>query len=99
VYALFNGVLPTPKSWADTWLPLQPSAEERAMDPDILATRDDEVVVLWHQRGLLPGGERVNSPVLALYKLRNGKLARAQMFYFDLMAVLDFLAQARRGRS
>ncbi len=34
-------------------------------------------------------------PVLALYQLRDGKLARAQMFYFDTVGVAGFLAKAR----
>jgi len=32
--------------------------------------------------------------VLGLYHVRGGKLARAQMFYFDTAAVVRFLAQA-----
>jgi uncharacterized protein len=65
------------------------------MDPRVVAASDDEVVVLWRQRGITPGGERLDSPVLALYELRDGKLARAQMFYFDPTAVVDFLATAK----
>jgi hypothetical protein len=33
--------------------------------------------------------------VLGLYGVRDGKLARAQMFYFDTAAALDFLERAR----
>lgn len=36
----------------------------------------------------------LDSPVLALYEMRDGKLVRAQMFYFDPTAVVDFLATA-----
>jgi hypothetical protein len=32
--------------------------------------------------------------VLGLYQIREAKLARAQMFYFDTVAVGDFLAKA-----
>jgi len=32
--------------------------------------------------------------VLALYLLRDGKLARAQMFYFDSAEIAGFLARA-----
>jgi len=53
------------------------------------------VVVLWRQRGISPGGDRLDSPVLALYEIRDGKLARAQMFYFDPTAVVDFLTTAK----
>jgi len=65
------------------------------MDPRVVAASDDEVVVRWRQRGTTPGGDRLDSPVLALYELRDGKLARAQMFYFDPTAVVDFLTTAK----
>jgi ketosteroid isomerase-like protein len=81
-------------SWAETWIPLQPTEAEQRMDPRIVAASDDEVVVLWHQRGMSPAGERCDAPVLALYLLRDGKLARAQMFYFDSAEVAGFLARS-----
>jgi len=51
--------------------------------------------VLWHQRGVTPGGDRLDEEVLGLYHVRAGKLARAQMFYFDTTAVVSFLTQAK----
>jgi hypothetical protein len=33
--------------------------------------------------------------VLGLYRLQEGKLARAQMFYFDPAGVLSFLTKAK----
>jgi ketosteroid isomerase-like protein len=81
-------------SWAETWIPLQPTKAEQRMDARIVAASDDEVVVLWHQRGISSAGERFDTPVLALYLLRDGKLARAQMFYFDSAEVAGFLARA-----
>jgi ketosteroid isomerase-like protein len=41
-----------------------------------------------------PGGERLDQPVLGLYRLQGGKLVRGQMFYFDTTAVAQFLARA-----
>jgi ketosteroid isomerase-like protein len=83
-------------TWAETWNPLQPTATERRMDPRIVAVNEQngEVVVLWRQRGRSPTGERFDGPVLGLYKLGDGRLARAQMFYFDTVALADFLAKA-----
>lgn len=78
----------------ETWLALQPTASERRMDPRVVAASEDEVVVLYHQRGVSPTGERFDGEVLGLYQLRDGKLARAQMFYFDTAAVASFLARA-----
>jgi uncharacterized protein len=82
-------------TWAETWIPLQPTEAEQRMDARVVAATDDEVVVLWHQRGISPAGERCDTPVLALYLLREGKLARAQMFYFDSAELAGFLARAK----
>jgi len=81
--------------WADTWDPLQPTAAERKMDPRVVAANDaDEVVILWRQRGVSAAGEKIDTPVLGLYRVHEGKLARAQMFYFDTAGTLSFLAKA-----
>jgi ketosteroid isomerase-like protein len=82
------------QTWSETWALLQPTAEERKMDPRIVAASNDEVVAVWHQRGLSPAGERFEGDVLGLYRFRDGKLARAQMFYFDTTAVNNFLMKA-----
>jgi ketosteroid isomerase-like protein len=74
-----------------TWDPLQPTERERRMDPQVMATSEDDVVVRYQQRGVSPAGERFETPVLGVYRVRDGKLARAQMFYFDTAAVLRFL--------
>ena len=76
------------------WDPLQQTRHDRRMDPRVVAATDQEVVVLWHQRGLTPAGQRLDMETLGLYGVRDGKFARAQMFYFDTTAVLRFLQQA-----
>ncbi len=75
------------------WDPLQPTSQERRMDPRVVAATDQEVVVLWHQRGRRPTGQRLDMETLGLYGVRDGKFAHAQMFYFDTTAVLRFLQQ------
>ena len=82
------------KTWSDTWDSLQPTELERRMDPRVVAANENEVVVLWRQRGLSSAGERFDGEVLGLYQVREGKLARAQMFYFDTVAVANFLEKA-----
>jgi ketosteroid isomerase-like protein len=82
------------ETWIGTWGPLQPTAAERSMDPRVVAAHDEEVVVIYRQRALDPAGERFDAPVLGLYEVREGKLARARMFHFDTAAVVDFLARA-----
>jgi uncharacterized protein len=82
-------------TWSETWNPLEPTEQERRMDPRVVAASGDEVVVLWRQKGVSAAGDRFDGEVLGLYRLREGKLARAQMFYFDTAAVAAFLARAR----
>jgi ketosteroid isomerase-like protein len=81
-------------TWAETWIPLQPTEAERSMDLRIVSASDDEVVGLWRQRGVSADGTSLDVPVLALYEVRGGKLARAQMFYFDSAEVGAFLERA-----
>jgi ketosteroid isomerase-like protein len=63
----------------------------------VLAENDGEVVVLYHQRALAPNGERFDSPVIGLYEVRDGKVARAQMFHHDTAAINAFLERAREA--
>jgi uncharacterized protein len=85
-------------SWSRVWDQVQPTDAERHMDPRVIAATDDEVVVLWRQRGLSPHGTRYDGEVLGLYEVRDRKLSRAQMFYFDAVAVQSFLALAGADR-
>jgi ketosteroid isomerase-like protein len=64
------------------------------MSPRVIAATDREVVVLWRQRGVSANGERLDAEVIGLYEVRDSKLVRAQMFYFDTTAVLRFLHRA-----
>jgi ketosteroid isomerase-like protein len=90
-----RGLRPAVPSWSETWDPLQPTELERRMDPRVVAVSEDEVVVLWRQRGVTPAGVRFDGEVLGLYQVREGKLARAQMFYFDTAPLVNFLALAK----
>jgi ketosteroid isomerase-like protein len=82
-------------TWSETWESLQPTEADRRMDPRVVAVSENEVVVLWRQRGLSPSGERFEGEVLGLYRVRDGRLERAQMFYFDTAAVASFLAKSK----
>src|SRR5258708_3218969 len=92
-YGLQTTKTPT---WGETWTPLQPTEAERRMDPRVIGGNGNEVVILWRQRGVSPNGERCDSEVLGFYRLRDGKLARAQMFYFDPVSVAAFLQRATK---
>jgi uncharacterized protein len=89
-----RGLGTDPRTWIHTWAPLQPTETERSMEPRVVGSSGDEVVVLWRQRGRSQSGERFDGPVLALYVVRDGRLARAQMFYFDTPALVEFLERA-----
>ncbi len=93
--ATIRGPAPAGPTWGETWSPLQPTEAERRMDPRVVAAGEDEVVVLWRQRGVTPAGARFEGEVLGLYQVREGKLARAQMFYFDTALLVSFLATAK----
>ena len=89
-------------TWESMWDPFQPTRAERAMDPRVVASNDDAVAVIWHQRGVNANGERLDCEVFGLYELRDGLLASAKMFYFDTVAVKRFLetdAPAQRSKS
>lgn len=92
-----RGVAGRREGWAAYWDRLQPTAAQRRLDPRVVAATGQEVVVLWRQRGLTPAGESLDSAVLGLYHVREGRLARGQMFYFDPTAVCAFLARASRA--
>jgi ketosteroid isomerase-like protein len=78
----------------EAWDPFQPTDAERCLDPRVVAAEGNEVVVLWQQRGVDGAGNRFECPVLGLYEVRDGKLVRGQMFYFDSAATTSFLANA-----
>ena len=84
------------KTWLGTWDPLQPTEAERRFDPRVVAVNGDEVVVKYWTRGVSADGEHFESEVLALYEVRDGKFARAQMFHYDTAALNEFFGRARR---
>jgi hypothetical protein len=77
------------------WTPLQPTPLERRMDPRVVATGEGgRVVVNYVWRGLDGQGRRFETETLADYQVREGRLARAQMFHFDLTGLTLFLEGA-----
>jgi ketosteroid isomerase-like protein len=92
-----RGLQPDGPAWSDTWDALQPTPAERRMNPRVIGANDrGEVVILYHQRGVSGTGERFDTEVVGVYEIRDGKLARAQMFYFDEAATNQFLKNAAR---
>jgi ketosteroid isomerase-like protein len=91
-YRGLESVFEHARLWQETWDPLQPG--DRRMEPRVVAADGDEVVVLWRQKAINAVGEELDSPVLALYRIRENKLARAQMFHYDTGHVVRFLERA-----
>jgi ketosteroid isomerase-like protein len=81
-------------TWLGTWDPLQPTERERRMDPEVLGTGTEHVIVRYHQRAVDAEGRRFDGDVLAIYDVRNGLLAKARMFHSDTEAVNRFLERA-----
>lgn len=81
-------------TWLGTWGPLQPTEEDRRMDPRVIGTAGGGVTVLYTHRAVSAEGERFEAPVVGIYEVRDGKLARAQMFHYDTAAILAFLDRA-----
>jgi ketosteroid isomerase-like protein len=86
-----RAVLDMNAAFAATWDPLQPTAAARHLDARIVASKDDDVVVLYHQRGVDASGRLCDSEVLGRYTVEDGKVRRLQMFYFDPEQVSAFL--------
>lgn len=83
-------------TWQSIWFPLQADPSDQRLDPHVIASRDDEVVVLYHQRGRDSKGRTFDGEVIGLYTVIDGKLRRAQMFYFDEQACVRFLENAAK---
>jgi ketosteroid isomerase-like protein len=81
--------------FAQTWTSLQPTVESRRMNPRVLATGEDgRVIVNYVWRGVDRKGGKFATEVLADYQVRDSRLARAQMFYYDLPGVIAFIHDA-----
>ena len=80
--------------FSSVWQPLQPAEEQRRMEPSVVATCGDTVVLQYVTRGVDAGGRRFETPVLGRYRAREGRLLEAQMFYWDLVGLTQFLETA-----
>src|SRR5262249_61826099 len=70
---------PTAATWDHVWDPLQPTERERQMNPRVVAATDQEVVVLWHQRGRQPAGQPLRMGGAGPYGGPERGVARAQV--------------------
>lgn len=93
-YRGLDGVERHAVSWLRTWGQLQPGDERK-----LSATfhdAGDTVIARWRLSARAPGTEKkLDTPMVGVYRLRDGKLIEAQMFYADTAAVLRYLDEAR----
>lgn len=79
------------------WEQLQPTEAERRMDAAVVASSGETIVIEYQCRGVDHQARRFETPVLARYRVRDGRLVAAQMFYWDLEGLRGFLASAGRA--
>lgn len=81
--------------FSGVWGPLQPDEETRRMDPRVVASNGDTVVIeyLWRARRL--DGASFETETIAKYRIADGRLIEAQMFYYDLPGLLEFIGESR----
>jgi ketosteroid isomerase-like protein len=81
--------------FAQVWLPLQPTENERRMDPLVVAAQGSEVVVRYSWKGRDAAGTVFETPTMAHYQVQDQKLVRAQMYHYDLVGLANFVRAAR----
>lgn len=93
-YRGLEGVRRHAADFMRTWEALQPG-DERKLDA-VFIDAGDHVIARWRLRARVPDGEgMLDMPMVGVYKLRDGKLVEAQMFYSDTATVLRFLESTR----
>ncbi len=84
------------RTFASAWEGLQPTRNERSMDPFVIAERGSTVMTNYTWKAKDQVGRRFQTPVVARYEIRDGLFAGAEMNYFDLLGVIEFLSVAAR---
>jgi ketosteroid isomerase-like protein/uncharacterized protein YciI len=89
-YHGLEGALRHGQGFRAAWDRFQPQ-EARGLDPQIVAD-GDHVVVLWrHRVENAETGDRLELPVVSVYRMENARIADSRMFHFDTAALLRFL--------
>ena len=83
--AIFSGV----------WGPLQPDEETRRMHPRVVASNGELVVIEYTWRARRPDGATFETETVAKYRITDGRLIEARMFYYDLAGLIEFIGAAR----
>jgi ketosteroid isomerase-like protein len=78
-------------AFAAVWEPLQPTHAEKRMDPTVVASSGNTLVVEYTSRAVDRHGRRFETSTLARYEVRDGQFAGARMYYSDHAGLLSFL--------
>ncbi len=89
------GIASMSETFARIWTPLQPDDATRRMDARVLAAKDDLVIVEYTWRARRPDGAIFETETVAEYRIKDGRLFDARMFYFDLCGLIGFIDDDR----
>ena len=84
------------ETFAAVWSPLQPDEASRKMDARIVAVEGETVVAHYIWRARDGENRTLETPVLAVYRVKSGKLVDSRMFHYDLPGVIAFIENAQR---
>jgi ketosteroid isomerase-like protein len=84
-----QGVVRHAERWLETWDRLQ-GENERPLRA-VFLDADDHVVAVWRLRATREDGNVLAARVVGVYRVSDGKIDAAQMFYSDRAAIVSFL--------
>lgn len=89
-----DGALAHALGFLAAWTPYQ-GPDEIKLDPRFWGDGAGTVCVLFRHRAVdAKRGVRLDAPEVSIYQVRDGQVARSQMFHADSAAVAQFLADA-----
>jgi uncharacterized protein len=91
-----DGVAAHAAEFMRTWGALQGPQESR-LDAQFFSDGAGTVCAVFRHRAVDPaGGSRFDAPEVGVYRIRDDRVVRSQMFHADSAAVVAFLAKAAR---
>lgn len=94
VYRGLEGAVRHASAFQTTWAPYQ-TPTEYGLRADLVGGEDGAVVAAFRHRAVDPGtGLELDEAEVALYRVRDDKVVRSQMFHYDTAALLRFLDSA-----
>ena len=92
-----DGVAAHAAEFMRTWGALQ-GPQESQLDAQFVSDGAGTVCAVFRHRGVDPvSGARFDAPEVGVYQVRDGRVAKSQMFHADSAAVVAFLSNGRRS--